>query len=297
MEMMENDADSENIYLNEDDAEKTSNQSGIYDSIYLNTTTETLGSAGACGRRKVKWIDVAAVSLGILCLLLLAAIIVLCVKYNTELHQVQSHDENMTAERDGLQSTYNLLYMEKELLMNLNNNLTTERDRLQSSYDKLRSESQAMQKCLTRTEECCPNGWLSFLSSCYLISTVKGTWEESRQACRNTGADLVIINSREEQFVSGHGMNLWIGLTDRDWEGQWKWVDNTALEIGYWGRNEPNNGWYGFVKEDCAEVVSNSPETSNWNDVKCSDALNSLCEKKIFDPSPNNRKTLFNKRV
>ncbi|KAK3507313.1 hypothetical protein QTP70_013586 [Hemibagrus guttatus] len=199
---MENDAVSENIYMNEDVAEKTSNQSGIYDSIYLNTTTQTPGSAGACGRRKVNLIDVAAVSLGILCVLLLAVIIVLCVKHNTELHQVQSHNQNMTAERDGLQSRYNILNMEKERLVNLNNNLTSERNQSQSSYDKLRSENQAMQKYLTGSQECCPIGWLRFLSSCYLISTVKRSWEQSRQACRGTGADLVIINSREEQDMA-----------------------------------------------------------------------------------------------
>lgn len=40
---MENDSDSESIYMNLEDAEKNSNQSGIYDNIYLNTTTEIQG--------------------------------------------------------------------------------------------------------------------------------------------------------------------------------------------------------------------------------------------------------------
>ncbi|XP_060747694.1 CD209 antigen-like protein A [Tachysurus vachellii] len=288
MEATENDADSENIYMNEEDADKTSNQSGIYDSIYMNTTTESPGSAGACERKKVILSDMAAVALGILCVLLLAVIIVLCIKHNTELHQIQSHNENMTTERDGLQSRYNILNMEKDQLMNLNHNLTSERNQLQSSYDTLRSEREAMQKKLKETEFC-PYGWIRFLSRCYLISTDKRTWEESRQACIRTGADLVIINSREEQqFVSEFHTNIWIGLTDRDWEGQWKWVDNTALLSGYWMNNEPNNGGHHLSNKDCVELVPVSiGVTSNWNDVKCSNVLYSLCER--FGTAVNNR--------
>ncbi|MCJ8748957.1 hypothetical protein PDJAM_G00170740 [Pangasius djambal] len=128
----------------------------------------------------------------------------------------------------------------------------------------------------------CPRGWTRFLSSCYRVSSSLKSWVESRQDCNTTGADLVIINSREEQeFVSGLGKDLWIGLTDIEQEGQWKWVDNTFLESGYWMNNEPNSGGYPFGDEDCAQVVSFSPTISNWNDFQCSRGLYGLCEQKI----------------
>lgn len=58
-----------------------------------------VGSAGACERRKVIFSDLAAVALGILCVLLLAVIIVLFIKHNTELHQIQSHNDYRERER------------------------------------------------------------------------------------------------------------------------------------------------------------------------------------------------------
>ncbi|XP_026766632.3 C-type lectin domain family 10 member A [Pangasianodon hypophthalmus] len=309
MEVIENASDSESIYMNVEEAQKTSDQNELYSNICLNTTTEIPGSAGARERRKVNFSNTAAVVLGFLCVLLLAVITVLCIKHNKEMHQIQSSNDNITVERDQLQSRYNIMRverdqlqsrynimrverdqlqsryniinMEKNGLLNLNNKLTSEKSQLQSSYNALNSERDTLQKTLTEIASC-PYGWTRFLSSCYRVSSSLKPWVESRQDCRTTGADLVIINSREEQqFVSGLRRNLWIGLTDIEQEGQWKWVDNTSLESGYWMNNEPNNVQYRFGDEDCAQVVSLSPAISSWNDFPCSSGLYGLCEKKI----------------
>ena len=45
----------------------------------------------------------------------------------------------------------------------------------------------------------CPEKWMSFGSSCYYKSSIKATWSDSRQDCRERGADLIIINTKEEQ--------------------------------------------------------------------------------------------------
>ncbi len=42
-------------------------------------------------------------------------------------------------------------------------------------------------------------GWVRFNNSLYYISSLKKSWQESRNDCLQRGADLVIINSKKEQ--------------------------------------------------------------------------------------------------
>jgi len=43
------------------------------------------------------------------------------------------------------------------------------------------------------------DGWTNYQYSVYFISSEKKNWTESRRYCRDRGADLIIINSNEEQ--------------------------------------------------------------------------------------------------
>ncbi|XP_036418079.1 uncharacterized protein LOC118801813 [Colossoma macropomum] len=300
------DAESESIYMNIEDTEKSASQTKVNDGDYLNTSAQKPGSQAVSEGRQVHSGRPAAVCLGLLCVLLLAVIMGLSTKHNAEKEQLRNSYANMTMERDQLQnsyvnitkkkdqlwSTYNDLSKQRDQLQNrfdsiskerdqlldTNNRLAIERSKLQTSYEVLSKERDALQRQLT--EKACPAGWTKFMSSCYYVSFYERTWDQSRQDCRMKGADLVIINSREEQiFVSGLGKTLWIGLTDQAIEGHWKWVDGTSPGTGYWLPGEPNNAHY--QGENCAEVVhrvGSSDTLSSWNDM-LQDVTSSLCLK------------------
>ncbi|KAF5893773.1 C-type lectin domain family 4 member E-like isoform X1, partial [Clarias magur] len=192
---------------------------------------------------------VTAVCVVLLCVLLLTAVTVLWIKFNnlnTEnkllqtsynsrtivRDQLQTSYNNLTIERNQLQTSYNNLTIERDQLQTSYNNLTIERNQLQTSYNNLTIERDQLQRerdvCLRKLIDTYKVG--SFNSSLYFMSNEKKSWTESRQNCRDKGADLVIINSREEQkFIAEQlrGGQAWIGLSDRDNEGEWKWVDGT----------------------------------------------------------------------
>ncbi|KAI4905092.1 hypothetical protein NFI96_030885, partial [Prochilodus magdalenae] len=172
----------------------------------------------------------AAVCLGLLCVLLLAAVTVLWIQFN-----------NMTKERDQLQK-----------------------------------EQEAHRKLLSALEQ----GQRYFDQSFYFITIEKLSWRESRRYCQDKGADLVIIKSRDKQEFIDKAFgrtNSWIGLTDVDSEGSWKWVDGSALtSLEFWWPGEPNDE----INEDCAGTdVKNSG--SSWNDFVCDLPMVGICEKPL----------------
>ncbi|XP_076874367.1 uncharacterized protein LOC143524071 isoform X2 [Brachyhypopomus gauderio] len=223
-----------------------------------NSGTSTAGSR--CSR-------LTAMCLGLLCVLLLTVIIVLWFTFTAERDQLQTSNYNLAIERDQLQTSNYNLTMERDQLQTDNYNLTMERDQLQTDNYKLNMERDQLQtKCNNFTKEINQLlsfnnvtlvkdnvlGWRYFNFSIYSTTTDKKNWSESRQDCRERGADLVIINSREEQeFISKTfpDSEAWIGLTDVDIEGTWKWLDGTPLSTGFWWEGEPNQ--YGG-NEDCA---------------------------------------------
>uniref|UniRef100_A0AAZ3S8Z0 C-type lectin domain-containing protein n=1 Tax=Oncorhynchus tshawytscha TaxID=74940 RepID=A0AAZ3S8Z0_ONCTS len=125
----------------------------------------------------------------------------------------------------------------------------------------------------------CPEGWRRFGCSCYYLSTEKKSWEESRQDCLERGADLVIINSEEEQtFINGFESvkYAWIGLTDSVTEGTWKWVDGTPLTTPrYWDDGQPNGGTF----QNCGGIIYKSSGQGALWDFDCIYSKQWICEK------------------
>ncbi|XP_067249325.1 asialoglycoprotein receptor 1-like [Chanodichthys erythropterus] len=185
---------------------------------------------------KIRSSRAAAVCLVLLCVLLLTAVIVLCVhihtkssNYTPETHQLLTNITNLTQERDGLKIKNKDLTNERDQLLNKNMALTNDRDELIKERDQINQERNELWKMLNET------GGYIYQSSFYFIFSEERDWAESRRYCTERGADLIIINNREEQEfvkkISGNA-GVWIGLTDSDVEDRWKWVDGTNMTSG-----------------------------------------------------------------
>ncbi|XP_076014518.1 uncharacterized protein LOC143007034 [Genypterus blacodes] len=133
----------------------------------------------------------------------------------------------------------------------------------------------------------CPAGWMSFNGSCYWTvsnTDLLTTWHEAQIKCSDFGAHLVIINSKEEQFYI-NGMlpdfyqvdipDIWIGLSDKDMDGEFRWVDksSTAAFSNYgpgWPKNTPGI-W------DCGQIFSGN-YAGKWETTNCYKSLGYICE-------------------
>ncbi|XP_017337209.1 C-type lectin domain family 4 member E [Ictalurus punctatus] len=157
------------------------------------------------------------------------------------------------------------------------NNTTSERDQLQISFDNMTAERDQ----LLAEKDGFQMLNISILQcQQYFITTEKKSWRDARLYCSSRGADLVIINSREEQvFISKlfKGAEAWIGLTDTVEEGKWKWVSGTELATGFWWDGEPNDF---NNEEDCAVTSSKfaKAEVMTWADYPCNLHALAICK-------------------
>ncbi|XP_042288912.1 C-type lectin domain family 4 member K-like [Thunnus maccoyii] len=254
------------------------------------------------------------VSLGLLCILQAALIIFLCLalycSYSTSYKCLT--EERDTLKRNlsdcdkktlDLEASFKTLTEERdELKKNLTDSdhsystsykhLTEERDTLkknlsdcdnkildlEASFKTLTEERDELKKNLPDFVHYSQQGWVYINGSFYYISSNKKTWNESRTDCLQRGMDLVVVNSEEEQeFINRYQETMWIGLTDSEREGTWKWVDGTPLTTSFWHSGEPNNH---NDNEDCVETKFR--DKKSWNDADCGIRNSWICEKKMF---------------
>uniref|UniRef100_A0A8C6SX67 C-type lectin domain-containing protein n=1 Tax=Neogobius melanostomus TaxID=47308 RepID=A0A8C6SX67_9GOBI len=136
----------------------------------------------------------------------------------------------------------------------------------------------------------CDAGWELNGTKCYNFSSNRLNWTESRDMCQSLGGHLVKIESREEQkFVFNQLIKddrFWIGLTDSETEGQWKWTDGSALDqsLTFWNQEPDNYDVINPEGEDCVVIVleDKSSVFKSWGDVPCNDKYRFICEKNRF---------------
>jgi thiol-disulfide isomerase/thioredoxin len=107
------------------------------------------------------------------------------------------------------------------------------------------------------------------------------TWQEAKEYCERHGGHLATATSAEEnQFIYenfGHDRVCWLGATDEENEGTWKWVTGEPWEYANWFEGEPSNGegedgrenYLAFGNSESVVVDGNSYNyrfAEQWND-------------------------------
>jgi hypothetical protein len=112
---------------------------------------------------------------------------------------------------------------------------------------------------------------VEFNGHSYKFITKKMPWKNAKKMAEDLGGYLVCITSQEEQEVISNLITInskvqptWIGLTDEEKEGEFRWVNGEKLNYTNWSSGNPNNGddkgakqnyvWLGFF------------DSSTWDD-------------------------------
>merc|ERR1719494_1049516 len=120
---------------------------------------------------------------------------------------------------------------------------------MESMKQGLNNEIQSIKNKISKSPSD-KTGWnWKFGKSAYYWSKPRGfmsTWEEARLWCMSMGktSHLVKIETKEEndylkeQF---RGYDSWIGLSDVETEGTFRWVDGSQLAFSHWYPGQPSN--------------------------------------------------------
>ncbi|HRZ78924.1 MAG TPA: C-type lectin domain-containing protein, partial [bacterium] len=120
----------------------------------------------------------------------------------------------------------------------------------------------------------------------YMISTETKTWDNARTACLNSGADLVTIDGYNEQktleTVASGRTSYYLGFTDRDVDGEWRWVsgsnrwNGTSAGSSYFYTNWYTSRPYSGTNYNHASFYANY--SHKWNTPYYTSVLYYICE-------------------
>ncbi|TDH11592.1 hypothetical protein EPR50_G00062760 [Perca flavescens] len=132
----------------------------------------------------------------------------------------------------------------------------------------------------------CPNGWLKVGDQCFHLSTDRDNYFNSTDKCTEIGAHLAILTTKEQHDVvqqegkriGGTYTYYWIGLTDINSEGDWKWVDNSTLKTPFWNvlKSQSDKKLSGGLEGKHCAVVDSYMQI--WYNVPCSFLYPRICQ-------------------
>ena len=107
---------------------------------------------------------------------------------------------------------------------------------------------------------------------------MKKTWTDAEEFCQQEGGNLVSVTS---EAINEHIYNekkrrdlswLWLGGSDQDKEGVWKWSDGSPWDFKNWNHREP-----GIVQDCLAQALF----SKKWHDYDCNLENNFVCSQTL----------------
>uniref|UniRef100_A0A8C6DF00 C-type lectin domain family 4 member F n=1 Tax=Moschus moschiferus TaxID=68415 RepID=A0A8C6DF00_MOSMO len=143
------------------------------------------------------------------------------------------HSQTQTLERSLQEARTEIQTLRKGLgkTETLTTTIQEQQRRLEAFRTALASQEQ-LQRTQNQLLQLILQDWKSYSGNLYYFSSAKKTWQEAEQFCVSHGAHLASVTSEEEQaFLTQFtgSVYYWIGLTDRDMEGRWRWTDGTPF--------------------------------------------------------------------
>lgn len=111
-------------------------------------------------------------------------------------------------------------------------------------------------------------GAMIFNGHIYKVFTELRSWDDAKSYCESLGGHLVTVTSAEEDaavysyLIRNGGKNCYLGASDTQTEGVWKWVTGERWNYANWSPAEPNGktaqNWLGYF---------NIYENGKWDDI------------------------------
>ncbi|XP_074624200.1 uncharacterized protein LOC141882148 isoform X4 [Acropora palmata] len=138
----------------------------------------------------------------------------------------------------------------------------------------------------------CPSGWQSTPdgSRCFRLFFDHKKWQDARSACQYLDADLasfhsstdnifattLLVNSWDIADVGG----MWIGLTDANQRGIYRWTDGTDVDYSSWLHGQPDER---TLHGSCVSATLQRGKLSSlfWQDMNCTVELPYACSKQL----------------
>ncbi|XP_072851164.2 uncharacterized protein LOC110083676 [Pogona vitticeps] len=110
----------------------------------------------------------------------------------------------------------------------------------------------------------------------FVTSGYEGNFDDLKQRCLQAGGQLAsprnaAENAAVQQIAVLYKKSVFLGITDIQTEGRFKYQNGEAIVYSNWAPGEPNND---KGSENCVEVYTNG----KWNDKSCGEKRLIVCE-------------------